>query len=115
MKDVHKGNIQTIVCCRPDRLTRSTKDGFEFVEEPEQILQEQNIQAQSFEVLRDMLKSFADTMDDITAEQKRLALRLLVKNIVWDGEQVRIYLLGGDGPGESGDGIDLPPPDDVQD
>ena len=35
MKDVHKGNIQTIVCCRLDRLTRNTKDCFEFVGELE--------------------------------------------------------------------------------
>ncbi len=35
MKDVHEGNIQTIVCYRLDRLTRNTKDCFEFVEELE--------------------------------------------------------------------------------
>lgn len=87
----------------------------ENIQELEQILQEQYIQAQSFEVLRNMLKSFASTMDDMTVEQKRLALRLIVKNIVWDGERVHIYLFGDDGPDGGGDGIDLPPPDDVQD
>ena len=35
MKDVHSGKIQTIVCYRLDRLTRNTKDCFEFVEELE--------------------------------------------------------------------------------
>ena len=35
MKDVHEGKIQTIVCYRLDRLTRNTKDCFEFVEELE--------------------------------------------------------------------------------
>ena len=35
MKDVHSGKIHTIVCYRLDRLTRNTKDCFEFVEELE--------------------------------------------------------------------------------
>jgi len=87
----------------------------ENIQELEQILQEQNIQAQSFEVLRDMLKSFADTVDDMSVEQKRLALRLIVKDIVWDGEKIHIYLFGDDGPDGGGDDIDFPPLDDGQD
>ena len=47
----------------------------ENIRELEQIVQEQELQAQSFEILRDMLRSFASTMDDMTVEQKRLALR----------------------------------------
>lgn len=85
----------------------------ENIQELEQILQEQNLQTQSFEVLRDMLKSFASTVDDMTVEQKRLALRVIVKDIVWDGEKVHIYLFGDDDP--DGDDIDLPPPDDGSD
>ena len=84
----------------------------ENIQELEQILQEQNLQAQSFEILRDMLKPFADTMDDMTVEQKRLALRVIVKDIVWDGEKVHIYLFGDDDP--NGDDIDFPPPGDGQ-
>ena len=93
---------------------RSEKDQSirENIQELEQILQQQNLQAQSFEVLRDMLRSFAATMDDMTVEQKRLALRVIVKDIVWDGEKVHIYLFGDEEAG--GEDIDLPPPDDVQ-
>lgn len=82
----------------------------ENIQELEQILQEQNLQARSFELLRDMLKSFSSTVDDMTVEQKRLALRMIVKDIVWDGEKVHIYLFGDDDP--DGDDIDLPSLDD---
>ena len=93
---------------------RSVKDQSirENIQELEQILQQQNLQAQSFEVLRDMLRSFAATVDDMTVEQKRLALRVIVKDIVWDGEKVHIYLFGDEEAG--GEDIDLPPPGDVQ-
>ena len=77
-------------------------------------MREQNLQIQSFERLRDTLKSFASTMDGMTVEQKRLALRVIVKSVVWDGEKVHIYLFGDDTP--HGDDIDLPPlPDDGPD
>ena len=60
-----------------------------------------------------MLRSFAATMDDMTVEQKRLAIRVIVKDVVWDGKKVHIYLFGDDDP--SGDDIDFPSPDDGQD
>ena len=82
----------------------------ENIRELEQIVQEQELQAQSFETLRDMLRSFASTMDDMTVEQKRLALRVIVKDIVWDREKVHIYLFGDEDP--SGDDIDFPSPGD---
>ena len=85
----------------------------ENIRELEQIVQEQDLQAQSFEILRDTLKSFASTVDDMTVEQKRIALRVIVKDIVWDGEKVHIYLFGDEDPG--GDGIDFPSPDDGSD
>ena len=81
----------------------------ENIQELEQILQEQNLQSQSFEVLREQLRSFVSTMDDMTVEQKRLALRVIVRDVVWDGEKVHIYLFGDDDP--SGDDIDFPSPD----
>ena len=84
----------------------------ENIQELEQILQEQNLQAQSFEVLRDILRSFAATVDDMTVEQKRLALRVIVRDVVWDGEKVHIYFFGDEEAGGEDGG--LPPPKDVQ-
>ncbi len=47
-----------------------------------------------FELLKDMLSNFAQTYDDMTIEQKRAAIRVVVKKVVWDGKNAHIYLFG---------------------
>lgn len=80
------------------------------IENLECTLRAKDLYAQEFDVLRGMLKSFAMSVDDATVEQKRILLRTLVKRIVWDGEQIHIYLFGDNDP-DGGDNIDFPPPE----
>jgi archaellum component FlaC len=49
-----------------------------------------------FDVFRQMLCSFKTMIDSMSVEQKRAAIRTCVKKIVWDGEDVQIYLFGSD-------------------
>ena len=60
-----------------------------------------------FDILRDVLYSFHDQIDTMTVEQKRNALRLVVKKIVWDGENAHAYLMNDDE-----EDYDLPEPPD---
>ena len=60
-----------------------------------------------FDIIRQMLTTFRDTIDDMSVEQKRAALRTFVKKVVWDGENIHVYLFGSD----DSSGIELPQDD----
>ena len=51
---------------------------------------------EDFFTLKDMLSSFASAFEVMSLEEKRAALRVFVKRIEWDGENVHIYLFGDD-------------------
>jgi len=50
-----------------------------------------------FDLLRQMVSSFATTIDFMTIEQQRAAIRTCLRKLVWDGENVHLYLFGSEG------------------
>jgi len=60
-------------------------------------LTEENVLSDNeFDVLRYILSSFASSFDTMNIEQKRGAIRTFVKRIVWDGENIHMYLFGSE-------------------
>lgn len=49
-----------------------------------------------FDILKNMLSSFAASFDTMNIEQKRTAIRTFVKKVVWDGENIHMYLHGSE-------------------
>lgn len=49
-----------------------------------------------FQLLAQLLSSFKETVDGMTVEQKRAAIRAFVKEVVWDGAQAHIVLFGSE-------------------
>ena len=49
-----------------------------------------------FDLLAQMLATFKNTVDEMTVEQKRAAIRAIVKQIIWDGKEAHVVLFGSD-------------------
>ncbi len=49
-----------------------------------------------FDLLQQMMTCFATTVETMTVEQKRAAIRTCVQKIVWDSAQVHLYLFGSE-------------------
>ncbi|MCD7767151.1 MAG: hypothetical protein LUH53_11680 [Lachnospiraceae bacterium] len=47
-----------------------------------------------FDVLRQLLSSFKSGIDEMSVEQKRAAIRTLVRRVVWDGTNAHMILFG---------------------
>ncbi|MGM9550526.1 MAG: recombinase family protein [Faecousia sp.] len=49
-----------------------------------------------FDVLRQLLSVFQENIDDMPLEQKRAAIRTVVRKVIWDGVDAHIVLFGAD-------------------
>ena len=63
-------------------------------EELEDLLKNQDLSQIEFNNIKNLALSFSSTFDTMDVEQKRKALRALINKIVWDGENIHIYLFG---------------------
>lgn len=77
-----------------DELDQKCKGIQSKIEDLESIAQKQSLSEVEFDLIRDCLSSFRHTFDSMSVEQKRAILGIIVKKVVWDGEQAHIYLYG---------------------
>ena len=64
------------------------------IQELEGLTSRQALSDTEFDVLRQMLSVFTDGIDEMSIEQKRAAVRTLVRKVVWDGENAHVVLFG---------------------
>lgn len=64
------------------------------ISELEAVSKDRILTDDDFQTLKGMLSSFASAFDTMSIEEKRAALRVFVKRIEWDGENINVYLSG---------------------
>ena len=50
----------------------------------------------AFETLRQVLSGFRTCVDDLSVEEKRTAIRTVVRRVVWDGVNAHAVLVGAE-------------------
>ena len=86
-----------------EELTRANQEIENRIRELEELSSANALNDEQFEALRQMLSVFRAGIDEMSVEEKRAAIRSVVRKVVWDGQNAHVVLFGA----EEGD-IDFP-------
>ncbi|RKJ41215.1 recombinase family protein [Acutalibacter sp. 1XD8-33] len=67
------------------------------ITELEGLTAQNELSAEEFDILVQMLASFRTTIDLLSIEEKRAAIRTVVQKVIWDGEAAHVVLFGAEG------------------
>ena len=110
MAELPAGAARARVAQRIEDLSAEVETRMARISELEGLVSQKTVNDEEFDVLRQLLVMFRDTIDTMSVEQKRAAIRTLVRKVIWDGQSVHVVLFGA----EEGDieyPDDLIPPD----
>ena len=67
------------------------------ITELEGLTAQNELSTEEFDMLVQMLSSFRTTIDLLSVEEKRAAIRTVVQKVVWDGDAAHVVLFGAEG------------------
>jgi len=100
---VGESSAKTRIAKRIEALEAENESIRSRITELEELTSEQTFEGFEFDLLRQLLAVFKANIDDMTIEQKRAAIRTVVRKVVWDGTNAHIILFG-----DADDDIELP-------
>ncbi len=65
--------------------------------ELEAIMQQHDLAEIEFDIIRQLLSTMGENIEEYSVEQKRAAIRTFIRKVVWDGENAHVYLFHNDG------------------
>jgi len=80
-----------------DTLAQQVQGNKQRIEEQEALANSHMLSDEEFNLLRNMLTSFATSYDTMAVAQKRVALGTFIDKVIWDGEMADIYFWGSEG------------------
>ena len=81
---------------RIEELTQINRDVENRIHELEGLINVDALNDAEFDLLRQMLSMFRASIDDMSIEEKRAAIRTVVRKVIWDGVNARVVLFGAD-------------------
>ena len=94
LADMEGSSAKGHVLKRIDELNISSEQIASRISEMERMLVQYTLSDIEFDVLRQLLSVFRDTCDDMSVEQKRAAIRTIVRKVIWDGVNTHVILFG---------------------
>ena len=81
---------------RIEELSDINRDVENRIHELEGLVNVNSLTDAEFDLLRQMLSMFRTSIDDMSVEEKRAAIRTVVRKVIWDGVNAHVVLFGAD-------------------
>ena len=94
LTEVGDGSAKSHIAKRIEELHRECEAINARIQELERLTSQQELSDVEFNMLRQLLSVFRDSIDEMSIEQKRAASRTVVRKVVWDGTNVHVILFG---------------------
>ena len=88
------GIAKTQITKRIEQLNQESLSLDKRIQELEGVTSQRTLSDIEFDIMRQLLTVFRDNIDSMTLEQKRSAVRTLVRKVVWDGTNAHVILFG---------------------
>ena len=94
LAETEEGAVKRSILTRMEQINAEIEKLSDSIDEMVSIAAEHALSDIEFDVMRQLLATIRNGFDDMTYEQKRAAIRTVVRRIIWDGENAHIVLFG---------------------
>jgi site-specific DNA recombinase len=96
LADLGDGEAKNQVAKRIEALSQEAKSLDSRIHELEGLTSQHALSDIEFDVMRQLLSVFKTGIDEMTVEQKRAAIRTVVRKVIWDGANAHMVLFGAE-------------------
>ena len=89
-------SAKALVVRRMEELAEQNRETENRIRELEMLTTANGLSDSEFDLLRQMLSVFRTSVDEMSVEEKRAAIRAVVRRVVWDGGMAHVVLFGAD-------------------
>ena len=94
LADLGDGAARKRVAARIEELSRAGETLRGRIGELEGLTEQKALSDMEFDLMRQLLTNFRDSIDAMSVEEKRAAVRTLIRKVIWDGEFAHVVLFG---------------------
>ena len=94
LAELGDGASRKRVAARIEELSRAGETLRVRIGELEGLTEQKALSDMEFDLMRQLLTNFRDSIDAMSVEEKRAAVRTLIRKVIWDGEFAHVVLFG---------------------